>query len=399
MYNVMWRIVMNKKLYYGIIALTALALAISFNIFSPYFKEVYDVTALQRGAIEFPRELPGVISVFIVAFLSFMGDIRLGILAQLLSMVGIWYLGFFTPIYGVMLVFLFINSLGFHLFGNIRKSIGIEIAGTENVATEVGKYDGIFMAFSMIGSGLAYIGFKTGFFSYQTNIKLPFIIASVLFLMVIVLLTILEKRMHFEKVRKVNFVFRKEYKYYYFLVILFGVQKQIMLVYGPWVLIELLSKGADTIAVITFVGSFIGMFFIPFIGRLIDRIGVKKVLYLDALSFIFVYVSYGLLVYGLVSGSIPKQGWLVFLAYTIVIIDKMSTQMGMVRVMYLKDILVKRTDLTPTMTLGMSMDHVVSILGAYLGGLIWVAFGAHYIFFGAAIISLLNVYIAKKVEV
>ena len=62
---------MNKRIYYGIIALTALALAISFNIFSPYFKEVYDVTALQRGFIEFPRELPGVISVFIVEFLSF----------------------------------------------------------------------------------------------------------------------------------------------------------------------------------------------------------------------------------------------------------------------------------------------------------------------------------------
>lgn len=390
---------MNKRIYYGIIALTALALAISFNIFSPYFKEVYDVTALQRGFIEFPRELPGVISVFIVAFLSFMGDIRLGILAQILSIIGIWFLGFFTPLYGVMLVLLFINSLGFHLFGNLRKSIGIEIAGSENVATEVGKYDGIFMAFSMIGSGLAYVGFKTGFFSYQSNIKLPFVIAGFLFMMVIVLLSILEKRMHFEKVRKVNFVFRKEYKFYYFLVILFGVQKQIMLVYGPWVLIDILGKGADTIAIITFIGSFIGMFFIPFIGRLIDKIGVKKVLYLDALSFIFVYVSYGLLVYGLIVGSIPKEGWLVFAAYSIVIIDKMSTQMGMVRIMYLKDILVKRTDLTPTMTLGMSMDHVVSIAGAYIGGLIWVSFGAHYIFFGAAILSLLNVYIAKKVEV
>jgi len=103
------------------------------------------------------------------------------------------------------------------------------------------------------------------------------------------------------------------------------------------------------------------MYFIPFIGRLIDKIGVKKVLYFDALSFIFVYISYGLLVYGLVSGYVPKSGIYVSIAYSIVIIDKMSSQMGMARTIYLKDILVKRSDFTPSMSLGMSMDHTVSI--------------------------------------
>ncbi len=388
---------MNKKIYYAIIALSALALSISFNIFSPYFKEVYDVTAFQRGLIEFPRELPGVVIVFIVASLSFLGDVRLAILAQLFSVIGIWILGFLTPSYELMLIILFINSLGFHLFGSLRRSIGLSLAGDKNVATTIGKYDGAFMAFSMVGSGLAYFGFKYGFFSYKTDIKLTFVIAGGIFILVIGLLLLLEKRIHIEKVRKFNFVFRKEYKYYYGLVILFGVQKQIMLVYGPWVLIELLSKGADTIAIITFIGSFIGMFFVPFIGRLIDKIGVKKVLYLDAVSFVFVYLSYGLLVYGLIANKIPSEGLFLLLAYTVVIIDKMSAQMGMVRMIYLNNILLKTSDLTPTISLGMSMDHVVSILAALLGGYVWMTFGAHYIFFGAAILSLFNIYIARKV--
>jgi len=139
------------------------------------------------------------------------------------------------------------------------------------------------------------------------------------------------------------------------------------------------------------------MYFIPFIGRLIDKIGVKKVLYFDALSFIFVYISYGLLVYGLVSGYVPKSGIYVSIAYSIVIIDKMSSQMGMARTIYLKDILVKRSDFTPSMSLGMSMDHTVSIAAAFIGGFIWQSVGAHYVFFGVAILSLLNVYIARKI--
>lgn len=391
---------MNRKIFYAITGLSAFALAISFYVFSPYFKEVYNVTAHQRGLIEFPRELPGVIGMFVVAGLAFLGDIRIALFAQILSAIGIWFLGFYTPVYGLMLVLVFINSLGFHVFDALRNSIGIHIAeiNGNNIATQIGRFNGTYMAFSMIGSFIAFIGFKTGFFTFQGNIVLPFVIAAIIYGFVVILLYVLDKRMHFEETHKVKFVFRKDYKFYYYLVILFGVQKQIMLVYGPWVLIDLLNKGADVIAIIAFVGAFIGMFFIPFIGRLIDLIGVKKVMLIDALSFIFVYLSYGFFVYGVINGSIPKTGIVILVAYTIIIIDKMSAQLGMVRMMYLKSILKKRSDLTPTLTLGMSMDHVISILAAYTGGIIWTLFGAHYIFFGAAALSLINVYIARNIE-
>ena len=77
----------------------------------------------------------------------------------------------------------------------------------------------------------------------------------------------------------------------------------------------------------------------------------------------------------------------------------MSNQMGMVRTLYLKSILVKNEDMTPTLSLGLSLDHVVSIICAYLGGLVWIKFGPQYIFFSVAIMSLINLYIAMKVEV
>ena len=200
-------------------------------------------------------------------------------------------------------------------------------------------------------------------------------------------------------VKQSGYVFRKEYKYYYVLVILFGVQKQIMMVYGPWVLIELLSKKADTISILTVIGSFIGIFFIPAIGRWLDAYGVKKLMYVDALSFIGVYLVYGLLAMGYVNGSIKTAGIGMLLAYAIFIIDRMSTQMGIVRTLYLRKIAIKPSDVTPTLTLGQSMDHFVSIICAYLGGIIWVAWGPQYIFFLAAGLSLFNLYVAYKIEV
>lgn len=99
---------------------------------------------------------------------------------------------------------------------------------------------------------------------------------------------------------------------------------------------------------LTVIGSFIGIFFIPAVGKLMDKYGVKKMLYFDALSFIGVYFIYGLLSMGYVDGSLKTVGFGVsLLAYIIFIIDRMSTQMGIVRTVYLRKIAVVPEDVTP----------------------------------------------------
>ena len=61
------------------------------------------------------------------------------------------------------------------------------------------------------------------------------------------------------------------------------------------------------------------------------------------------------------------------LAYAVFIFDRMSTQMGFIRTVYLRTIAVDPADVTPTLSLGLSMDHVVSISCAWLGGAVWTA--------------------------
>ncbi len=389
-----------QLIYFSIIALTALGLGLSNNVMSNYFKDAYQVTAYQRGVIEFPRELPGVLVIFIIAGLASFSDIRIAIMAQLLSIVGIGVLGFITPPFAIMLIFIFINSLGMHMFMPLQDSIGMALIGKENVGKKMGQYKGVATTFTMLSGILVFIGFRTGFFSFTSKIKWIFVISAITFIIVFILLFII-KRLIEEPIKsnkKINFVFRKEYKYYYILVVMWGVQKQIMLVYGPWVLIDILNKGADTLAILGIIGSFIGVFFIPAMGMWIDRFGIKRLLYVDALSFIFVYFIYGLLSAGFASGALANIGIPVVLAYILFIVDRMSTQMGMIRTIYLRSIAVETSDITPTLSLGLSLDHIVSIVCAYLGGIVWSLWGPQYIFFLAAFLSLVNLYVASKVK-
>jgi len=388
------------KIYIAILALTALALGFSSDVMSNYFKDAYHVTPYQRGLIEFPRELPGILTTFVIAALAGFSDIRLAILAQILGFAGITILGFSTPTFQMMTLILFVNSLGQHLFMPLQDSIGMNLVGKANLGKRMGQFKGITTAFQMAAAVIVFFGFRFGFFSFTGDVKWIFVISAVILAAVLALFLALDRRLHNAKVthERVRFVVRKEYRFYYALVIMFGVQKQIMMVYGPWVLIELLGKRADTLAILGIIGAGLGVFFIPALGRWLDRFGVKKMLYADALSFIGVYILYGLVSGGYASGSIPTVGWTVFLAYGVFIIDRMSTQMGIIRTVYLRKIAVSPADVTPTLSLGMSMDHTVSILCAVGGGIVWSRWGPQYIFYLAAALSLVNLYVAIRVR-
>ena len=394
-------------LFFAVIVAVNLAIGFSDGLFSNYFKDVYQVDGFLRGLIELPREMPGVITFFLVSALSFLGDITIAIFAQGIAAIGLMVLGLVTPSFGVMLVFLFINSLGAHLYMPLRDSIGMSLAEPDQIGKRMGQYAGISFAVLTVAGITVFFLFRFGVFSFLSKTKWTFVVASGFYLLAVFMMIRLKLETGQMRVKreKVKLIFRKEYKYYYLLAIVFGVQKQVMLVFGPWVLIETLGQHVDTIVLLGIIASTLGMFFMPQLGKWIDRFGVKKLLYADALSFIFVYLCYGALSQSFNTGALAKVGIPVIITCALFIVDRLSSQMGIIRVIYLKSIALAPSDVTPTLSLAMMMDHIVSIIVGVSGGLLWVKFGSHYIFYAVAALSLVNLAVAilvkdpRKIEV
>ncbi len=383
-----------------IVALSAMAQTLFMLVFPNYLKEIYNVTEIQRGFIEFPREIPGVLTVFGIALLARYSDITIAIIAQILSAIGIMILGLFRPEYSVMLLFVFIYSLGMHMRMPIFDSLSMSISPSTSKGKKMGRYKGVQMIFSFIASIIVILGFKSGVFSiHGERIGIYIISASLLIVSAIITFSLYKKSKSEVETKKLRFVYNRKYKLYYVLTTLYGLQKQIMLVYSPWVIISYFSKGPDTLAMLTLVGSLIGSFFIPALGRWTDSFGVKKMLYLDAFSFVGVYLAFGLAISAVEGNFFSSELIPLIIIYIIFILDKMSNQMGMIRTLYLKKIAIKDDDVTPTLSLGLALDHVVSISAAVVAGFIWQYVGAQYIFYSLAIISLANVYVAHKVRV
>ena len=381
-----------------IVALTGLALGLSDSVFSNYFRDAYHVDAFQRGLIELPRESPGIISMFILSALAFVGDIKLAIIAQLLSIIGIMALGLLSPPFALMLVFLFINSLGMHMFIPLYDSLGMSLAKKGNFGTTMGRFNGLRTAFAMIAGILVFVGFRAGFFSFTTPIIWNFVIAGVLLSIVFVLMIYIQRLMVETKAAKSRFVFKKAYGKFYLLALLFGARKQIMYVYGPWVLIELLDFGADYMALLIIAGAGIGIFFIPAVGRWIDRYGAAKIMMIEAVIFLFIYLGYGIISAGLHGGWLMGMAVVVIIAVVINIADRMTIQFGMVRNIYMRSIALTPEDVTPTLATGMAMDHVLSIASAILCGYLWWELGPQYVFVFAGVLAAANMAVAMSIK-
>jgi len=370
------------------------------SILANYFKDAYDVSAEQRGFIEIPRELPGVVSLFVITAFSFLRDIRTAVIAQVFGVIGLVVLGLFHPAFGVMLIFLFIFSLGQHMFMPLGDSIGLSLSTRDSMGRVLGRFYSVRMAFGMAAGLVCFFGFRTGFFHFNTPV-LIFLICAGAFLACAFLLMAMHAQVGAEietKTETAKMVFRKEYIRYYVLCALFGGRKQIMYVFSPWVLIALLNFGADTMSILGVVGSFIGIFFIPLIGKMIDRMGSRIVMMIEAGCFVAIYVAYGLLSKGVNEHLLVITGIGMFFIYALFIFDRMFSQFYMVRSIYMKSIAIVPEDVTPSLSVGLAIDHVVAIIGATLCGIVWDAWGPEYVFIIAGVLSAINFFVALGIR-
>lgn len=349
-----------------------------------FLNDSFHISPEIRGWIEFPRELPGLLVAFISAWLFFMPDIKMAMLANIIGAVGLIGLAFFSPNFGIMMIWLISYSLGLHIYLPLSSGIGMSLAEEGQSGKRLGQLNAI----NTFGSILGFIAVFAAF-RYAKNYRITFIISAAAYLTASLLLY----KMHAVSidVKKPRFVWNKRYSLFYLLNILYGARKQVFITFAPWVLIKVFGQSASTFAVLGLLGAVVGIGFKALLGKAIDVLGERWVLMGEALLLILVCLGYGF------SNSLGAVG--LYIAYICYMLDQMLMAAGMARATYLQKIAVKPEDITATLATGVSLDHAVSMLVPSLGGFIWEAFGYQYVFIAAACIAIINLISAAHVKV
>ena len=356
------------------------------SVFNNFLNDHFSLSGFQRSFLEFPRELPGVLVVFISALLWFLCSRRLGVVSMLLGAVGALLIGFTSSTYAVLVVCLFIYSLGQHLFMPAASAIGMELAQEGKTGERLGQLNAIRNVAAILGSFLVFLGFKYLGFTYQHT----YVLAAIGFVAAAFLMAAMTP----EANRQPHLFLKlhKEYKLYYLLAILYGTRKQLFITFAPWVIVTIFNQPTQTLATLITLGGVIGILFQPFLGWATDKKGERFVLVLEAILLALVCLGYGFV------RSIFQESIALFLVFVFYLLDQMLMSVNMARAMYMKKIALRPEDVQPALTAAVTLDHVFSITIALVGGVIWTTFGFQYVFLMGVGIAILNLLAALKIR-
>ena len=71
----------------------------------------------------------------------------------------------------------------------------------------------------------------------------------------------------------------------------------------------------------------------------------------------------------------------------------------MARDIYLSKIAARREDIAPTLSMGVTINHAVSMSIPALGGLVWMRYGHDKVFFAAAGLALVMLFFTSRIRV
>lgn len=351
--------------------------------FNNYLAEVHHVGEVTRGGLEFPRELPGFLCAFIVALLVFMADTRIAMLAVLMLAVSLFGQGFLAPNMYLVVFWMLLWSAGAHLFMVLKSSIVLRLAQKGHEGKLLGDLGALEACGLLAGMVMVYFGTGKLDFSFP----IIFAIAGFCAFIAAICLFLIHPEPFTRPPRQL--MLKKKYTLFYLLNIIFGARKQIFLTFAPWVLIQFFGCGVHTFALLGIIGTVIGLVFRPLLGRAVDCWGERTVLSLDSIFIITICV-----LYAFSPQWLPKESALIVIMGCY-ITDQLLFATAMARTTYLNRIAESTSDLAPTLSMGLTLDHAVSMSVPFAGGLIWAAFGYQSVFIAAAVIGVLSLIMAR----
>ncbi|NLW92728.1 MAG: MFS transporter [Syntrophomonadaceae bacterium] len=346
--------------------------------FNNYLSQVHQLGEVARGGLEFPRELPGFLVVFLFTALLFLRDSRIAFVAALMVGISLWGQGFLSPDMRAVVFWMLLWSAGAHLSMLLRSSLGLRLAEKGGEGRLLGRMGAYESTGALLGMLVVFYGVSRFNISFGTIFAISgtcALIAAVAFLMI---------RPKPVKRPPRYLVFKKKYSLYYLLSILFGARKQVFLTFAPWVLIKIFQSDVRVFAILGLIGTVLSLVIRPLIGRAIDNFGERSVIMAESLILVIICALYAL-----------GRHWFVpaIAVYVIMacyIIDQLLMAVTIARATYLNRIADSIDDIAPTLSMGLTLDHAVSMTVPIGGGLLWAAYGYEWVFLAAAIIALVN---------
>jgi len=330
----------------------AFGFAVYNGLFQNFFREALHGEPGQLGVLESLREVPGLLTAFTAGLLALVAETRIGSLALLISAAGIAGTGY-MPSYWPLVAITVFWSVGMHLWFSLSPAITLALADGKEGGRHLGRMAGVGAVAVLVG--LAFTRAVKPYVPYQTL----FVVGGALIFVAGLCASFLSR--HPRGADAPRLLLRREYDLYYLLTFLEGCRRQIFGTFAPFVLIVVYGTRVETMLTLALINAAVSTFAAPAIGRCIDRLGERRMLTFYYLVLIAVFAGYAL---------VPN----VSLLYGLYMLDNLMFAFAIGLTTYLNSI-VRPGDMTPTLTMGTTMNHVAAVIVPVTGGVLWTTMG------------------------
>lgn len=358
------------------LAVLSLASTISFQgwntLYTNFAVHAAHLTGSENGFIQSMREVPGLLTVGVIPLLLLFREHTLAALATLVTGLGVALAGFFPNYWGIMVTTL-IMSFGFHYFEALNHSLTLQYFDLRTAPLVAGRMRGL------TAGGNLFIGGVILLLSSHASFMVLFALAGCAGVVAGLWALRRDPSDPSLPVQHSRMIFRARYWLFYALIMLSGARRQVFVVFSVFLLVERFGYGVPEITTLFMVNNAVNWFLNPLIGRAINHFGERKLLSLEYLALVAVFIIYAHTDNHLIAGAMY-------------IVDNIVFNFVMaVRTFFQK--IADPADIAPSMAVSVTVNHVAAVVIPAIGGLLWMVDYRIPFYAGAcmAIVSLLLV--------
>ena len=327
------------------------------------------------GLLQSIRELPGFLALLVVYVLLLVREHRLSALSVLFLGVGVAVTGLLPSFYGLVFSTL-LMSFGFHYFETTNQSLTLQYFDTLTAPLVFGKLRSLSSGANIAAGAMVLI--LAPLLSF-TQMYLLF--GGVVAAAAIWALTQDPSRSDLTPQRK-TMVLKKKYWLFYVLTFVAGARRQIFIAFAVFLLVKKFDFSVQEIALLFMLNNGVNYFLSPMVGKAVVRFGERKVLSLEYLGLIAVFIGYGLV----------ESKLVVALLY---ILDHIFFNFAIaIRTFFQK--ISEPEDIAPSMAVGFTINHIAAVVLPVIGGVLWMV-DYRIVFFSGAFLSFISLVFVQQI--
>jgi predicted MFS family arabinose efflux permease len=182
--------------------------------------------------------------------------------------------------------------------------------------------------------------------------------------------------------QKKQMVIKKKYWLYYVLTFMAGARRQIFMAFAVFLLVKKFNFSVQDIALLFLVNNVINYFLNPMIGRFIVRFGERKLLSMEYLALILIFIAYAFVESKRIAGGLYVLDHVFF-----------SFAMG-IKTYFQK--IADPDDIAPSAAVGFTINHIAAVILPVIGGLLWMV-NYKIPFLAGAVFSLISLCLVQLI--